>query len=383
MAINASELAVIKSLIDDRKRHGGAVHVVSFGYPDLLMTAENVVKIFGDEQAKTLPRRDDSFRVAVDHGFRMDLAEGVFESFALFKALGAQLTVIDIISWTGCEYMADLNFPIDAALKNKFDVVIDPGGLEHVFNVAQAFKNTAEMTKVGGYIVHSNPMSHINHGFYSFSPTLYADFYELNGFKTHWIRRRVAGPVADGYEFGFEDVDRLAVMNVSQIALALALVQKIEDRPVRWPIQGIYGGGASTPRPFQKPLRADLDEGFSFAETSFKWMTQEASPRWRDLADQIVKDGLQACAIYGASRLSELAIQYFQERNIKATCIIDREAKIWGYDIRGVPIVSLKTALQNGETNFYIATERFQEEITSTLISAEPEPGAFRIFSWG
>ena len=232
MAINASELAVIKSLIDDRKRHGDAVHVVSFGYPDLLMTAENVVKIFGDEQAKTLPRRDDSFRVAVDHGFRMDLAEGVFESFALFKALGAQLTVIDIISWTGCEYIAD------------------------------------------------------------------------------------------------------------------------------------------------------LDEGFSFAETAFKWMAEEASPRWRDLADQIVKDGLQTCAIYGASRLSELAIQYFQERNIKATCIIDREEKLWGYDIRGVPIVSLKTALQNGETNFYIATERFQEEIKSTLISAEPEKGAFRIFSW-
>ncbi len=56
--------------------------------------------------------------------------------------------------------------------------------MEHVFDTRAVLKNIHDLLKVGGVIVHAVPSSnHVDHGFYMFSPTLFHDYYEANGYE--------------------------------------------------------------------------------------------------------------------------------------------------------------------------------------------------------
>lgn len=53
--------------------------------------------------------------------------------------------------------------------------------LEHVFHLANALSSVVRMAKTGGRIIHISPMSNCaDHGFYSFSPALFVDYYSIN-----------------------------------------------------------------------------------------------------------------------------------------------------------------------------------------------------------
>lgn len=66
----------------------------------------------------------------------------------------------------------------------KFDFIYDGGSLEHVFNITQGLKNLTYLVKKDGYIMHLLPANnYIDHGFYSFNPTLLKDYYIQNNFK--------------------------------------------------------------------------------------------------------------------------------------------------------------------------------------------------------
>lgn len=82
-------------------------------------------------------------------------------------------------------HIHDLNEPdVWKKVGRQFDVLTEYGTLEHVFHVPNALWNIAKMCAVGGEIIHGAPMNNWpNHGFYQFSPTLYFDFYESNGFE--------------------------------------------------------------------------------------------------------------------------------------------------------------------------------------------------------
>ena len=63
-------------------------------------------------------------------------------------------------------------------------MVFDIGTLEHIFDVPTALKNITKMLKPGGRVILILPASNaIDHGFYSFSPTLLYDFFSSNGFE--------------------------------------------------------------------------------------------------------------------------------------------------------------------------------------------------------
>lgn len=94
------------------------------------------------------------------------------------------LRVVDVIQHMGTEVLADLNFEQSFGV---YDLVIDPGTIEHCFNVGQALLNAAGAVKLGGRILHNSPVTLANHGYWNMSPVLYKDFYEQNGFviETH------------------------------------------------------------------------------------------------------------------------------------------------------------------------------------------------------
>jgi len=177
MAIDLNEIRWLAELIQKRP---APVRALSLGYPDLLVGPDVMVDLLGEETAVRLPVRADSDEVLRNHG--VDLP-GVYESIATFEALGATLEIADIQAHVGPERVIDLNLPLPPELVAAYDLVIDPGTLEHCFNVGQTIINIARMIAMDGFVYHANPCYFINHGYHNLSPLFYADFYAVNGFE--------------------------------------------------------------------------------------------------------------------------------------------------------------------------------------------------------
>ena len=101
------------------------------------------------------------------------------------QLLGSTATkCCDVSSYEKPDFLLDLNKPVSKSLHNKFNNIVDPGTFEHVFNIPQALDNYCKILKNKGYLIISTTCSNlIDHGFYSFSPTFFFDYFEKNGFK--------------------------------------------------------------------------------------------------------------------------------------------------------------------------------------------------------
>jgi hypothetical protein len=122
-----------------------------------------------------------------------------------------QLEILDNSAYENATLIHDLNLPVGDHLSQRFDVIIDGGSLEHIFNFPVAISNLIRMTKVGGTIFLANPANNLcGHGFYQFSPELmYRVFSPENGFD---LRQLLF------LESDFPGVERTAVRNVYQVA---------------------------------------------------------------------------------------------------------------------------------------------------------------------
>lgn len=117
--------------------------------------------------------------------------DDILSDVELFEELGfSRLLALDANPYEKPDIVHDLNHAeIPQDLIGRFDLVFDGGTLEHVFDVANALRTVCRFTKPGGRVVHLNPLSNcVDHGFYSFSPILFADFYAAN----NWVIRRLA-----------------------------------------------------------------------------------------------------------------------------------------------------------------------------------------------
>jgi len=124
--------------------------------------------------------------------FLKSLAKTEWRFEVIARSLGAQSVVAcDISDYEGAGMVHDMNHPIQTEDEERFDVVIDGGTLEHVFNFPVAIANAMRLTKVGGTLVLFTPANNnFGHGFYQFSPELlYRVLSPENGFR---VRRMVA-----------------------------------------------------------------------------------------------------------------------------------------------------------------------------------------------
>ena len=154
------------------KRARPGMRIASMGYPDIIITPDEVTAITGGAGLEYLP-----MGVSKRHGVSYKIPEAI----GFFKSIGIELDVYDITTERGFEIKADLNFPLEPG--KSYDIVIDVGTLEHCFNIGQALINMASLVGEGGYILHENPYNWGNHGFYNLNPTLFNDFYTQNGFE--------------------------------------------------------------------------------------------------------------------------------------------------------------------------------------------------------
>ncbi len=75
----------------------------------------------------------------------------------------------------------DLNYPV--SLGEQFDILINAGTAEHVFDIGQFFRTAHDLTRAGGLMIHVMPFrGWLEHGFYSFNSTFYWDLAQANGY---------------------------------------------------------------------------------------------------------------------------------------------------------------------------------------------------------
>lgn len=99
-------------------------------------------------------------------------ADGFAERF--LQSLGyPEMQSMDASAFEACDLVHDLNDPLPDHLAQAFDVILDGGTLEHVFNTPQALDNVFHMLADGGVFISINGMTGwAGHGFYQFSPDL-------------------------------------------------------------------------------------------------------------------------------------------------------------------------------------------------------------------
>ncbi|MFM6250815.1 MAG: hypothetical protein ACKPJH_19620 [Dolichospermum sp.] len=99
--------------------------------------------------------------------------DGYAETF--LRYIGANIAdSFDYSDYEGATHIHDMNLSIPDIYKDKYNVVIDGGALEHIFNFPVAIKNCMEMVKVGGYYIGMTIANNfMGHGFYQFSPELF------------------------------------------------------------------------------------------------------------------------------------------------------------------------------------------------------------------
>jgi SAM-dependent methyltransferase len=135
-------------------------------------------------------------------------------------------------------YQQDLNEPFN--LGQQFDICINTGTSEHVFNQANFFKAMHDHTKPGGHMIHYTPcLGWIDHGFYNVQPSFFGDLALENGYDV------VAAALATPKELYPLDASILtpkflaAHPDLSR-AMACAVLKKGRDSAFRNPIQNLY-----------------------------------------------------------------------------------------------------------------------------------------------
>jgi hypothetical protein len=119
---------------------------------------------------------------------------------------------------------------------NTFGLIIDPGTIEHIANIGNCWRTLCAVTALNGIVIHSNPLTMANHGFYSIHPTAYLDLYEANGFKVESLTE-LSGPLDNRT---IRDVNTTHRFQPSQNAVVMCVARKARDVPFTWPIQSKY-----------------------------------------------------------------------------------------------------------------------------------------------
>lgn len=232
----------------------GPLRVATLGYLDIVMTDEELVQAIGSDRIGDLRERTNADPIRRAHHATGIARIPTMDSF--FAALGCEVTAIDFAAHEGSEYVWNLSDPVPPELHERFDIVLDGGTCEHVFDVATALRNCARMTALHGCVVHANPLAMGNHAFYGINPTLIHDFYAANAFRILSIeafglamdgvtRRYKPAPISHTGRFSL-------ALGMETILLSVVQRERVTASLVN-PIQSVYQ--ARTPSEVEnKPL---------------------------------------------------------------------------------------------------------------------------------
>jgi hypothetical protein len=235
-----SILYLLRPALTELAQAGRPAPVLGLGYPDVVESRDDLCTLFGEGIRGQLAGRPDAAAVRARHGLE---AHDIVDTRALFAALGMQLECVDVQPGFGIDRVVDLNEKLPSDLVGRYSMVIDPGTIEHCFNIGQAMMNAAQALALGGFVVHVNPLSMFNHGFYNLNPTFYHDFYGDNGFQILFMQG-LAPLQGAGAFFDVAPFQRFDDVPVNSVMVVIA--RRVGMRELTWPVQGKYrADGAS------------------------------------------------------------------------------------------------------------------------------------------
>ena len=170
-----------------------------------------------------------------------DLAKMFYAIFLDYRKIAA----IDLHG-TPDALKLDLNHPLE--LGEQFDVLIDGGTAEHVFDVCQFFRTCHQVARPGGLMLHSLPfLGWLEHGFYNFNPTFFWDLAQTNGYAVVLLAYTEMSPAKVVPLGSREQLLQMAGnAELGQTALLYAVLRKpAAEAEFRIPMQGVYGGRVS------------------------------------------------------------------------------------------------------------------------------------------
>jgi hypothetical protein len=218
MGINTLGLSYVK-------KFSPCESLLSLSYPDMVMSQEELNKITGFQTEK-----ETDFGRWHGRKYRLPDTDEVFTRLGISK-----IRYVDIVASRGREEIADLNLPQDFG---KHDIVLDCGTTEHCANIWQATINAANAVKVGGIIIHTPPLTMINHGFYCVQPTFYYDLYTQN----NW---RIVAMMIGVNSANFTNVHPIARFEAPSESSIYVVAQRNSGEPIKYPIQSKYLNNSS------------------------------------------------------------------------------------------------------------------------------------------
>jgi hypothetical protein len=136
----------------------------------------------------------------------------------------------------------DLNRKVSDALP-QFEVLINTGTIEHIFDQRQVWQTCHEITAPGGIMVHIAPMAGwFNHGFYTVQPTLLSDLAAANGYTLEAI---VFSQDFQPHETTMEELTRGSDPYAGNAMLHWAWRKGRRNTIFQIPQQGYYAGTLS------------------------------------------------------------------------------------------------------------------------------------------
>ena len=167
-------------------RHGG-VNILDIGSSNLYSATPEDIKGFLRKYAPLAVEGIDEFAARLAQGSGYDPVHGGRnEAFAgeLFEKAGMQYSAFDIADGYRTT-IVDLNrAALPAALRRKFDLVLNFGTTEHILNQLNCFKVIHDATKVGGYIYHSLPaVGYVDHGYVTYTGRCFFDVAGYNEYE--------------------------------------------------------------------------------------------------------------------------------------------------------------------------------------------------------
>jgi hypothetical protein len=102
----------------------------------------------------------------IDRCFQHDLFTPLYADEFL-RLLGAQETAsVDRSDFEGATLLHDLNDRFADQMRGHFDLVLDGGTLEHIFNYPAALRHCMEVVRIGGHFIAITPAAGLmGHGF--------------------------------------------------------------------------------------------------------------------------------------------------------------------------------------------------------------------------
>jgi hypothetical protein len=264
--------------------------VCCLGNQEIWATYEDLVAIFEEmdceyqRPARVVLHTSRMFR---QNPWLKEIAARFVHARVFFEMLGVrEYFDIDKFDWDKPVLQHDLNLPVPEDLRDRFNLVMDGGAAEHVFDVRQVMANMVDLTKVGGSVVHIASLRP-DHGFYSFSPCFFFDYYKSNGFEDCICyvllidRQDVVMEYAKPkryFEYHYGD-PAAEVIGTAEEALVFFAARKREVLPfLNIPTQGVYGEDA-----LNKPTSAVTSRFDSLVPQAFQPLMRPLRPWVRRL----------------------------------------------------------------------------------------------------